>query len=173
MQGLGNVGWNLCALLHQAGAKLIVTDIDPSQRRKATETWGAKAVAVDDIYGVAADIFAPCAIGGILNHQTIPKLRASVVAGGANNQLATPQDALDLHQRGILYAPDFVANGGGIINVATEIQKITNRERFVDDKLRALEATLKQMLDQASAQRVSPATIAIETVRAKMAEQAA
>lgn len=109
---------------------------------RAIEEFGAKAVPLAEIYSAEADVFAPCAIGGILNARTIPQLKADIVAGGANNQLATAEDGAALHARGILYAPDFVANGGGIINVATEIQKIKDREGFVAEKLQALDETM-------------------------------
>lgn len=173
VQGLGNVGWHLCSYLHDAGAHLVVTDLDSGRVQKAQETFGATAVAIDAIYAVEADIFAPCAIGGILNAHTIPQLQVSVVAGGANNQLATPEDAGRLHARGILYAPDFVANGGGIINVATEVAQIRDRQTFVETKLQALDDTLKKVLVQASKRGMSPADIAITTVEEQMAEQAA
>ncbi|MGR3758887.1 Glu/Leu/Phe/Val family dehydrogenase [Roseobacteraceae bacterium NS-SX3] len=170
VQGLGHVGWYLCQFLHEAGAKLVVTDIDAARVEKAIEAFGAKAVALDEIYGVEADIFAPCAIGGILNAETIPQLKVGIVAGGANNQLATEADGKALHARGILYAPDFVANGGGIINCATEIQKITDREGFVAEKLEALDETMAAILSKAKAEDVSPAAVAIATVQAKMAK---
>lgn len=169
VQGLGHVGWYLCQLLHEAGARLVVTDIDETRVEKAIESFGAKAVPLADIYSAEADVFAPCAIGGILNAGTIPQLKADIVAGGANNQLATAEDGAALHARGILYAPDFVANGGGIINVATEIQQIKDREGFVAEKLQALDETMAAILTQAKAADVSPAEMAIATVQAKMA----
>lgn len=173
VQGLGNVGWHLCDLLNMAGASLIITDTDATRVAKAVTVFGAQAVEPDQIYTVEADIFAPCAIGGILNATTIPLLKVAIVAGGANNQLATPQDATALHDRGILYAPDFVANGGGIINVATEILEISDRTAFVDEKLAALDLTLQAILRQAKAENTSPDAVAIATVRAKMARPAA
>ncbi|UWQ61311.1 amino acid dehydrogenase [Leisingera caerulea] len=168
VQGLGHVGWYLCQFLHEAGARLVVTDIDESRVERAIEEFGAKAVPLAEIYSAEADVFAPCAIGGILNARTIPQLKADIVAGGANNQLATAEDGAALHDRGILYAPDFVANGGGIINVATEIQKIKDREGFVAEKLQALDETMAAILTQAKAADVSPAEMAIATVQAKM-----
>ncbi len=173
VQGLGHVGWYLCEFLHDAGAKLIVTDTVADRVSRAVETFGAEAVAIDAIYGVEADIFAPCAIGGILNETTIAQLKVSVVAGGANNQLATAADGAALHAKGILYAPDFVANGGGIINVATEIQQISDREGFVSEKLAALDVTLKSILNQAAAANISPADVATKAVQTKISEQAA
>ncbi|WP_323783515.1 Leu/Phe/Val dehydrogenase [Leisingera sp.] len=169
VQGLGHVGWYLCQFLHAAGAKLVVTDIDAARVEQAIEAFGARAMPLGEIYSAKADVFAPCAIGGILNSQTIPQLKAEIVAGGANNQLATEADAAALHARGILYAPDFVANGGGIINVATEILRIGDRKGFVAEKLQALDETMASILIQAEAADVSPAEMAIATVQAKMA----
>ena len=121
VQGLGNVGHYLCKELHAAAAKLIVTDIDGGRVRRVVEECGAQAVELDAIYGVQADIFAPCALGGIINDVTIPQLRVEVVAGGANNVLLEERHGSELERRGILYAPDFVANAGGVINVYSEL----------------------------------------------------
>lgn len=173
VQGLGHVGWYLCTLLATAGAKLIVTDVDQTQVDRAVTAFGATAVTPDEIYAVQADIFAPCAIGGILNAQTIPQLKVGIVAGGANNQLASPKDGVALHQAGILYAPDFVANGGGIINVATEIEQIADRQAYVDEKLKALDRSMEHILRQAKAKDQSPDAVAISAVLAKMARQSA
>lgn len=173
VQGLGHVGWYLCQFLNDAGAGLIVTDVDPQRIERAVAEFGARPVAINKICTVQADIFAPCAIGGILNAETIPLLQVGIVAGGANNQLATPEDGQALHERGILYAPDFIANGGGIINVATEILKIADREAYVAKKLAALDATMAEVLNQARQQDISPDAVAIATVRAKMAQAAA
>lgn len=121
VQGLGHVGYSLCRELHGAGARLIVTDIDASRVKRAVDDFGAKAVEPEKIYGVKADIFAPCALGGILNDETIPQLCVEVVAGAANNQLLEERHGDDLERRGILYAPDYVANAGGVINVYSEL----------------------------------------------------
>ena len=173
IQGLGNVGWNLALLLKDAGADLTVTDVDQDRVNRAVKEIGATPVALDEIYAVKADVFAPCAIGGILNADTIPALRVSIVAGGANNQLATPEDGAALNERGILYAPDFVANGGGIINVATEILKIADRPAYVAQKLSALEATMDMILTKARKNNVSPDAVAVATVAQKMDRAAA
>lgn len=173
VQGLGHVGWHLCALLHADGARLIVTDIDAVRVAGAVAEWAAEAVAEDAIYGTGADIFAPCAIGGILNDATIPALRAAIVAGAANNQLAMPGDDARLHARGILYAPDFVANGGGIINVAAEILKIGDRPGWVAAKLGALDRTMEAILNAAAAADVSPNEVAERIVAERMARAAA
>lgn len=174
VQGLGHVGWHLCKMLKDAGASLIVADTNTMRVEQAIQTFDAKAVEAEEIYNVHADIFAPCAIGGILNARTIPQLKATVVTGGANNQLATSDDAQALHERGILYAPDFVVNGGGIINVATEILKIRDRDVFVAQKLEALDRTLVAILTEANSRNVSPDKVAVDTVdRAMNSPQAA
>lgn len=173
VQGLGHVGEHLCHLLHKEGAKLIVTDIDARQSDRVANRFGAQVVAPDAIYDADADIFAPCAIGGILNQTSIPLLRVGAVAGGANNQLAHDSDAQLLHDRGILYAPDFVANGGGIINVATEILRISEREDWVDRRLQALEQIMDRILTRARAEAVSPHEIAESIVHEMLRAQAA
>ena len=122
VQGLGNVGYYLCRHLASEKAKLIVTDIDPERVRKVVDEFGATAVAPDEIYGVQADIYAPCALGATINDTTIPQLRVEIVAGAANNVLAEPRHGDVLHQKNILYAPDYVINAGGLINVYGELK---------------------------------------------------
>jgi leucine dehydrogenase len=121
LQGLGNVGFHLARELHAAGAKLIVTDIDAKRVQRAVDELDAKAVALNDIYAAKADIFTPCALGGILNDDTIPQLNVEIVVGAANNQLLEDRHGDALEARGILYAPDYVANAGGVINVYSEL----------------------------------------------------
>ncbi|HUR91416.1 MAG TPA: Glu/Leu/Phe/Val dehydrogenase [Gemmatimonadaceae bacterium] len=121
LQGCGHVGQFLAKELHEAGAKLIVSDIDAEKVKQVVRETGARAVATDQIYAVDADIFAPCALGGIINDDTIPQLKAEIVAGGANNQLLEERHGDALEARGILYAPDYVANAGGVINVYSEL----------------------------------------------------
>lgn len=120
VQGLGKVGYHLCKHLADEGARLIVTDINAEAVARAAAEFGATAVGADDIYDVDCDIYSPNALGATLNDATIGRLKCKVVAGGANNQLAEPRHAEVLQQRGILYAPDFVINGGGVTNVAEE-----------------------------------------------------
>jgi leucine dehydrogenase len=121
VQGCGHVGYYLATELSDAGAKLVVTDIDAERVKKVVEDCGARAVKPDEIYDVKADVFAPCALGGILNDETIPRLKVDIVAGAANNVLLEPRHGDMLEQRGILYAPDYVANAGGVINVYGEL----------------------------------------------------
>ena len=120
VQGVGNVGYHLCGLLHEAGAILTVTDIDEAKVHRECDEFNAAAAGLDEILRCEVDVLAPCALGAVLSESTIPALQASIVAGAANNQLATPADGERLADADILYAPDYVINAGGIINVACE-----------------------------------------------------
>jgi len=121
VQGAGHVGYYLCQYLSGEGAKLIVTDIDDEKIGKVAADLGAEVVGPDEIYGVDADIFAPCALGAIINDDTLPQLKVDIVAGAANNQLASYDHDNELEERGIMYAPDYVINAGGLINVYSEL----------------------------------------------------
>ncbi|WP_080874296.1 Leu/Phe/Val dehydrogenase [Oceanobacillus timonensis] len=132
VQGVGNVAYSLCELLHEEGAHLIVTDINKEAVKRAQDNFNAKAVDPDDIYDVECDIYAPCALGATINDNTIPRLKAKVVAGSANNQLKSREHGEILHQKGILYAPDYVINAGGVINVADELVGY-NRDRALQN----------------------------------------
>lgn len=121
VQGIGNVAFTLCEHLHKEGANLIVTDINEAAVDRAVQAFGAKAVDPDDIYGVECDIYSPCALGATINDETIPQLKAKVIAGSANNQLKTTEHGDIIHEKGIVYAPDYVINSGGVINVADEL----------------------------------------------------
>lgn len=120
LQGTGNVGSHLAELLHEAGAKLVLADADPARAEALAAKFGARVVSADEILAAEAEIFAPCALGAVLNEVSIPVLRARLICGGANNQLATELDGARLAARGIAYAPDYVVNAGGIINVVAE-----------------------------------------------------
>ena len=122
VQGLGNVGQRLCQLLHQEGVKLFVSDISREKTWLAQRLYNATIVSPKEIYGLDADVFAPCALGGILNSDTIPLIKASIIAGSANNQLQNEEsDSRALTQKGILYCPDYVINSGGLIDVYNEM----------------------------------------------------
>lgn len=121
IQGCGSVGRYLAKELHEAGAKLIVSDIDPERAAKVARDTGATVVKGDEIYTAKADIFAPCALGGIINDETLPKLKVEVISGGANNQLLEERHGDRLEEMGLQYAPDYVANAGGVINVFGEV----------------------------------------------------
>ncbi|MFD1360648.1 Leu/Phe/Val dehydrogenase [Lentibacillus salinarum] len=121
VQGVGNVAYALCEYLHEEGARIIVTDINQEAVKRAVDTFGAEAVEPDEIYSVDCDIYAPCALGATINDKTIPQLKAKVIAGSANNQLKTNAHGDQIHEMGIVYAPDYVINSGGVINVADEL----------------------------------------------------
>lgn len=121
VQGLGAVGMSLCEFLVNDGASIIVTDIAQKRIDHAVSELGAEAVPSDAIYDVDCDVFAPCALGAVVNDLTVPRFKAKVIAGSANNQLAEPRHADALRERGILYAPDFIINGGGVMNIADEL----------------------------------------------------
>lgn len=122
VQGLGHVGYALCRLLHDEGARLVVTDLHPDAAARAARELGAKPVETDEILSVPCDVFAPCALGGVVNDATLPLLDCSIVAGSANNVLAEGRHGEELAERGILYAPDYVTNAGGLINVSCELE---------------------------------------------------
>jgi leucine dehydrogenase len=130
VQGCGHVGYYLAKELHETGAQLIAADIDAERAKRVVSEFGAKTVGTEEIYGVEADIFAPCALGAVINDRTIPRLRAEIVAGAANNQLLEERHGDELERRGILYAPDYVANAGGVINVYSELAGWTSARAF-------------------------------------------
>jgi leucine dehydrogenase len=142
VQGIGKVGMHLVELLHKEGAQTYVTDINDSSLQHASKEYGSTVVDQAAIYELDVDIFAPCALGAILNDKTIPSLKCDIVAGAANNQLAVePRDGDDLKTRGILYAPDFLINAGGLINVYSEYTGY-NREIALSDTEKIYDTTL-------------------------------
>lgn len=145
VQGVGSVGGHVCEHLAKAGANLIITDIDQAALSDISTRTGARIVAPDEIYDVDADIFSPNALGAIINEKTLNRFRVKAIAGGANNQLIVPEMGELLRRRGILYAPDYVINGGGIINVCAEISGTYLRD-WVDAKVKALMVTLGEVL---------------------------
>ena len=133
VQGLGKVGYDLCRLLHESGAKLIIANrSNKEMAEKAIAEFGAKIVATEEIYAQECDIFSPNAMGAILNPTTIPMLNCKAVAGGANNQILDDASGIALKQKGIFYAPDFVINGGGVINAAAEVDGPYNKEAVLE-----------------------------------------
>ena len=132
VQGLGKVGYDLCRHLHESGAKLIIANrSNKAMADKAAEEFGAKIVATDEIYAQECDIFSPNAMGAIINPTTIAQLKCKAVAGGANNQILDDASGIALKQKGIFYAPDFVINGGGVINAAAEVDGPYNKEEVL------------------------------------------
>jgi leucine dehydrogenase len=156
VQGLGNVGFALCQLLHQDGAKLIVTDIDEQKVQHCVQQFNATAVNSEEIYSASCDIFSPCGLGGILDENHINKLQCGAVAGSANNQLLTPECGHLLFKKGILYAPDYLINAGGLIFVAMTHQQKTQRE--MDHRINAIEDTLLQIFRHEQ-QRKAPSSL--------------
>ncbi|MEO6688152.1 MAG: Glu/Leu/Phe/Val dehydrogenase dimerization domain-containing protein, partial [Dokdonella sp.] len=128
VQGAGHVGMEFIKLLREQGAKVFVTDINKELVQKAVDDHGCIAVGLDEIYDVDADVYSPCALGGTLNEKTIDRIKAKIVCGAANNQLATDAIGDELTRRGVLYAPDYAVNAGGVMNVSLEIDGY-NRER--------------------------------------------
>lgn len=168
IQGLGSVGRALAAALHGEGARLIVADLDRGRAEKAAAMFGASIGEPERIHAAEADVFAPCALGGVLSASTIPEIRAKIVAGAANNQLATAEDAGRLAARGILHAPDFVINAGGLINVAAEVFSGGYDPTTVTEKVARIPETLAAIFDRAEAEGRAPDAVA----RALAAERA-
>jgi len=152
LQGCGHVGYYLAKELHESGAKLVVSDIDPDRAKRVVGEIGASAVASEEIYCVDAEIFAPCALGAIINDKTIPQLKAEIVAGAANNQLLEERHGDELEARGILYAPDYVANAGGVINVYSELAGWTSARSF--RKADEIYDTIRRVFEIARVQKI-------------------
>ncbi|MDV3456037.1 Glu/Leu/Phe/Val dehydrogenase dimerization domain-containing protein [Sphingomonas sp. HF-S4] len=167
IQGVGHVGSALAGMLHAAGAKLIVADMDAAAVARVSVATGAQTASLSGILTANADIFAPCALGGVLNHASIARLSAKVVCGAANNQLAEPEDGTRLADRGVLYAPDYVVNAGGIINVAAEYLGWSQAEAAA--RVEATPARLLAVLDQARARGVASNVAADQLARAAIA----
>ncbi len=158
VQGLGHVGSNLCKLLDEDGANLIVTDINREAVERAVAAFGAKSVAPEEILAVPCDVFAPCALGAVVNDETLPGFRCAIIAGSANNILHEPRHGEALVERGILYAPDYVINAGGLINVADELEGY-NEQRATKRVLRIYES-VKRILAIAKRDGVPPGVAA-------------
>ncbi|MAX00511.1 MAG: amino acid dehydrogenase [Sphingomonas sp.] len=167
VQGLGNVGSGLCALLHEAGAKLIVAEPRPGVAAHIACLYGAEIMNKDAILSAQADIFAPCALGGVLDHRTIPTLRAKLICGGANNILGSPEDGERLAERDVLYAPDYVVNAGGIINVAGEYLGWSSEE--VARRVGETGERLARILDYAGREGLTPGDAADRLAREAIA----
>lgn len=162
IQGLGSVGMKLVQQLFWEGAELIVTDVNPILIEEAVNHWGATAVSTEQIFQVECDIFSPCAVGGILNEKTIPQLKCRAVAGVANNQLLTDADGERLMKRGILYAPDFVINAGGLLNVSSEVKHRQYQATWTRDRVDHLYELLISIFEQSKQTGHSPHQVAVE-----------
>ncbi len=167
VQGVGHVGGSLCDLLAEDGAELVVCDVNAKAVAAVCARTGARSVAAEEIYDQPMDVFAPCALGGAINPDTLDRLSCKVVAGAANNQLATPEMGEALRVRGVLFAPDYVVNAGGIINVAAEISG-RYEPSWVEAKLQGLVTTLNQIFDVAEQEDRATNVIADDLARARL-----
>ncbi len=158
VQGLGNVGFALAEQLHAAGAKLLVSDHDPGRVQLAMEQFNAHPIASEALISTPCDIFAPCGLGSILTGQSVMQLRCAAVAGSANNQLTTLQVADQLENRGILYAPDYIINSGGLIYVALKHQG--EELPTITEHLARIPSRLTEVFAHAQAEKRSPARVA-------------
>jgi leucine dehydrogenase len=159
MQGAGSVATGVALHACAEGARLSIADVDQAKARKLADATGGAVVDTDDILGLEADVVSPNALGAILNERAIAALRTPIVAGGANNQLATPQDGERLHARGILYAPDYVINAGGIINVCTEYLADGDAS-LVRQRIEGIPVRLEQIWTESAASGRNPADVA-------------
>lgn len=168
VQGLGAVGWQLCAYLADAGARLFVTDLDASLAQAAAERWAAVPVAADAILEQPVDVLAPCALGGILNSVTIPRLRCRAIAGAANNQLAAAADGRALAARGIAYAPDYAINVGGLVDLVHALRGGYDVAAVLDD-CRAIFDRTRMILEEAARSGEAPSVVADRLAEARLA----
>lgn len=173
IQGVGHVGAYLAQKLAAAGARLVITDVNEAALAQVAARTGATIVPPAAIFDVEAEVFAPCALGGAVNAETLGRLKGRVVAGGANNQLASPEIGRLLFDKGMLYAPDYVINGGGIINVAAEIAAIEAGAAFdpawVETRLDRLMVTLGEVLDRSLAEKRPTHEVADEMAKVRIA----
>ena len=152
LQGCGHVGYHLAKMLHQAGAKLIVSDVNERNVSRVVDECAAQRVAPSEIFEVSADIFAPCALGGVLNDETIPRLKVKIIAGAANNQLLEERHGESLREKNILYAPDYVANVGGVFNGCTEL--LGWEPQRAQQKIEEIYDTMLTIFDSAKAEQI-------------------
>jgi len=171
IQGVGNVGFHLAERLAKAGATLFVADVFEANVNRAVASLGACAVDPDEIYELDVDVFSPCAMGAVINDQTLGRLKAPVIAGAANNQLATPKHGNALHERGILYAPDYVLNAGGIIDIAYQQQGDSRKDMLAH--VEGIGSTLAEILDRADAESTPTYQVADQLAEERFSRQEA
>jgi leucine dehydrogenase len=169
VQGLGAVGWHIAERLHAAGARLVVADIRPDVVARAVGAFGATALPTQTIHSAEVDIYAPCALGGVLTEVTVNEIRATAVAGAANNQLATPRAGVMLAERGILFAPDFVINAGGVISGLEAASRMPGRAAAelapLEVRLAAIHARLAEIFRRSRADGRPPEVTAEQMAR--------
>lgn len=154
IEGVGSVGRPLAGRIADAGGELLLADLDPERARALADELGGRPVSAAEVIGTECDVYAPCAVGGTLNAETVPRLACKAVCGSANNQLGRPEDADALHERGILYAPDYVANSGGAIAFAMMGRKAPESEIF--ERLDGLTEVIEEILTEAAREDRSP-----------------
>lgn len=167
IQGLGHVGYVLAEYLHRLGVRLSVSDINPERLAQAVEEFGATPVPSEHIHTIACDVYVPCALGGILNDQTIPHLQTTIVAGSANNQLAHTYHGKMLHDKGILYAPDYVINAGGLIFAASQYLQLPGD---LASQLEGISISLEEIFRRAQLENYPTNEIADAIAAEKLAE---
>ncbi|MCL4135173.1 UNVERIFIED_CONTAM: hypothetical protein GTU68_030344, partial [Idotea baltica] len=170
IQGVGAVGLVLARLLRESGAQLILSDSRGDRLAGYASELDAKVVPLDEIYSAEVDVFSPCAIGGILNEKTIPKLRCSVVAGAANNQLASFEDERLLAERGIIYAPDFAINSGGVILCADEVEPGGFSASRVEERVSQIGPTVARVLEVAAKEGKLAGEVALALAKDRIAQ---
>jgi len=168
VQGVGGVGYHLCGLLAAEGARLRVADVRPAAVQRVCEEFRATAVPVEELLAADVDVLAPCALGAVLNAQSIPRLRARIIAGAANNQLAQGQDGQSLQAAGILYAPDYVINAGGIISVAREYHGGATEGQVIAD-IQGIPARLTEIFERARRENRTTNAVADQMARELLA----
>jgi leucine dehydrogenase len=167
IQGLGNVGYRLAGMLAEAGARLLVTDINSDALHRASRELDARAVETDDIYRQQMDVFVPCAMGAIINPRSLAHLQAAIIAGSANNQLDTAETGRLLHARGICYAPDYVISAGGIIDVFYEKQGHYDTDT-VNEHIRGIYDTLMALFERSDREDKATSDLADTMAREKL-----
>ncbi|MEQ2353399.1 Leu/Phe/Val dehydrogenase [Pseudoalteromonas piscicida] len=160
VQGLGAVAYTLCKHLHEAGAELFVTDINEESVQRVVNDFNATAVGIDEIYDLDVDVYAPCALGATVNDDTIPRIKATIIAGCANNQLAESRHGEIIREKGILYAPDYVINAGGIINVYYETKPEGYDKAAATKHVEGIYDTLTEIFKRSEDEKVSTHIIA-------------
>jgi leucine dehydrogenase len=174
IQGVGHVGYYLARELHALGAKLVISDIDASRTNRVREELGATVVPNEQIFAQDVEVFAPCALGAILDDATLPQLRARIVAGAANNQLAEPRHGEALHARGVVYAPDYAINAGGLVNVAAEHAGHSTGKGYDEkasrEKVLAIHDTILEIVERAKATNVPSYRVADQIVEERLAK---
>jgi glutamate dehydrogenase/leucine dehydrogenase len=168
VQGVGAVGEPLARDLAEHGARLVLADVDDVRAKELAQALDAETAGTEEIYDAGSDVFAPCATGGVLSRETIPRLRCRVIAGAANNQLAEPEDADRLAERGILYAPDYVVNAGGMIHLAS-LEMLGEDVAARDERLRGIGDTLGEVFARAQRRGISTAAAADAIVEERLA----